>query len=217
MKEVEDLQTKLNRATTMWIRCFGLGKEHGAYNIKRLLSAHISKALVIPSLYTMEKDHKPYKEGGRWPESRPVCGAKVCINSGLSDLVSEFLDICKDYILGGRESTSTEDMCARIEEVKALREAQAFIEDAKRKKEKVRHTWRPWEFPPGAQGTHGSAPEQDDRTSAHSCNKTQLEGSTHQGDDSKQLSPTTHTQVYSWESHKVPSCHRYVSDPGHSS
>ena len=76
MKLVEDYQRKLNCAVTLWIRCFGLGGARGHYNDSRLIGSHCSGAAVIPLLYTLEKDHKVYIEGGKWPESRPVCGAR---------------------------------------------------------------------------------------------------------------------------------------------
>ena len=47
----DDYQRKLNRAVTLWIRCFGLGGARGHYNVSRLIGSHCSVAAVIPSLY----------------------------------------------------------------------------------------------------------------------------------------------------------------------
>ena len=81
-EEVKKIQRRLNNLTQVWLRCFQCGATHGERNEARVKMAFITRAEVIPPLYTMEKDHKPWVEGTKWPPSRPVCGACAAANSG---------------------------------------------------------------------------------------------------------------------------------------
>jgi hypothetical protein len=81
-EEVKKIQRRLNNLTQVWLRCFQCGATHGERNEARVKMAFITRAEVIPPLYTMEKDHKPWVEGTKWLPSKPVCGACAAANSG---------------------------------------------------------------------------------------------------------------------------------------
>ena len=87
------------------------------FNGNRVRNASITTGNTIAPLYSLRKDHKTVEVGKEkeGPKTRPVCGAKDCLNMRLSHTLSLILkEILPD---NSTYCDSTEDLLAEIENV----------------------------------------------------------------------------------------------------
>ena len=103
-----------------WARILRMGENGGDWNERKCRETYVKTSSKISVLKGFPKDHKVAADEEVGPPMRPVCGASEGINAELGELLGEILDVLaeeEDRENGGLISDSTEDMCARFEEV----------------------------------------------------------------------------------------------------
>ena len=111
-KEAENTQKLLNGHTSMWLKMTRMGETWNHQERQR--ATHLENSVSIAPMYLLVKDHKKYLGSGP-PPTRPVCGAVSCMNVHLSNILSPYLDVLANEMVGTMEVISTEDALSRID------------------------------------------------------------------------------------------------------
>ena len=112
-KKVKTLENRLNNHMEWWVRILQPGKKNN--QTKRVKSNLITKDNQIPILRGTSKDHKEALEEKIGPDLRPIMGAIVGPNIGLSELGSMVVRKIAENADIGLVSTSTEEVINKIE------------------------------------------------------------------------------------------------------
>jgi hypothetical protein len=111
--EVDKIEENMSALAQSVARSLRIGENWG--HTERVRAACKTKFSKIPTLDILLKDHK----GGDDLPARPVCRSSNSPNGVLGDIVSDYLEILADEKAAekGTEVRSTEEMCAKLEEV----------------------------------------------------------------------------------------------------
>ena len=112
-KEVKKLENKLNRHMEFWVRILKPGENNN--QLRRVKSNLITKDNQIPILRGTSKDHKEAIDMIAGPDVRPIMGAIVGPNIGLSEIGSRIVRKIADNADIGLESKSTEEVLNKFE------------------------------------------------------------------------------------------------------
>ena len=118
-KKVKALENRLNNHMASWIRILQPGKHTN--QTKRIKGNLITKDNQIPILRGTSKDHKEVKDKIVGPDLRPIMGAIVGPNIGLSELGSLIVRKIAEHADIGLVATSTEEVLDKIEEYNKTR------------------------------------------------------------------------------------------------
>ena len=111
--EVKRLENKLNRHMTFWVGILKPGEN--VKQMRRVKSNLITKDGQIPVLRGTSKDHKEAKDKVRGPDVRPIMGAIVGPNIGLSEIGSIIVRKIADNADVGLVARSTEEVLNKFE------------------------------------------------------------------------------------------------------
>ena len=111
-KKVKTVENRLNNHMEWWIRILQPGKYNN--QTRRVKSNLITKDNQIPILRGTSKDHKVAVEEIIGPDLRPIMGAIVGPNIGLSELGSMVVRRIAENADMGLVATSTEEVVNRI-------------------------------------------------------------------------------------------------------
>ena len=112
-KEVKKLENKLNRHMTFWVSILKPGENSN--QVRRVKSNLVTKDSQIPILRGTSKDHKEANDKMVGPDVRPIMGALVGPNIGLSEIGSLIVRKIADNADSGLVSKSTEEVLNKIE------------------------------------------------------------------------------------------------------
>ena len=112
-KEVKKIENKLNRHMESWVGILKPGEQNK--QIRRVKSNLITKDNQIPILRGTSKDHKEAKDKTAGPDVRPIMGAIVGPNIGLSEIASIIVRKIADDADEGLVSKSTEEVINKFE------------------------------------------------------------------------------------------------------
>ena len=113
-KEVKKIENKLNRHMAFWTKILKPGENNN--HIRRIKSNLITKDNQIPILRGTNKDHKEVADKVAGPDVRPIMGAMVGPNLGLSELGSLIVRKIADNADTGLVAKSTEEVISKFEE-----------------------------------------------------------------------------------------------------
>ena len=116
VKKVKTLENRLNSHMEWWVRILQPGKHNN--QTRRVKSNLITKDNQIPVLRGTSKDHKKAVDEKIGPDLRPIMGAIVGPNIGLSELGSILVRKVAESADIGLVSTSTEEVINKIEDYK---------------------------------------------------------------------------------------------------
>ena len=112
-KEVTKHENVLNSQTKSWVEMLSIGSECGQK--ERTKSNLITEKNPLPLMRGTAKDHKVAADPKKGPKMRPIMGARVGPNTGLSQIGSKVLRSIIDDVKVRHDVKSTEEMLARIE------------------------------------------------------------------------------------------------------
>ena len=112
-KEVRKLENKLNRHMEFWVSILKPGENQN--QLRRVKSNLITKDNQIPLLRGTSKDHKEAVDEETGPDVRPIMGAIVGPNIGLSEIGSRIVRKIADNADTGLVSKSTEEVLNKFE------------------------------------------------------------------------------------------------------
>jgi hypothetical protein len=112
-KEVKTIENRLNNHMEWWIKILQPGKNNN--QTKRIKSNLVTKDNQIPALRGTSKDHKKAIDDKIGPDLRPIMGAIVGPNIGLSELGSMMVRKIAESADIGLVATSTEEVLDKIE------------------------------------------------------------------------------------------------------
>ena len=113
-KEVTKHENVLNSQTRSWIEMLSIGSECGQK--ERTKSNLITEKKALPLMKGTAKDHKVANDPPKGPKMRPIMGARVGPNTGLSQIGSRILRSIIDDVKVRHDVKSTEEMLAKIEQ-----------------------------------------------------------------------------------------------------
>ena len=113
-KQVRTIENKLNNHMQYWVRILQPGKNNN--QTKRVKSNLVTKDNQVPILRGTSKDHKEAEDETVGPDLRPIMGACVGPNIGLSDLGSMVVRRIAENADIGLVATSTEEVIEKIED-----------------------------------------------------------------------------------------------------
>jgi hypothetical protein len=112
-KETSRIESKLNRHMEFWSSILKPGESDNQK--RRIKSNLITKDIQIPILRGTSKDHKKANDEKVGPDVRPIMGAVVGPNIGLSEMGSIIVRKIADNTDEGLVSKSTEEVLNKIE------------------------------------------------------------------------------------------------------
>ena len=112
-KEVRKIESKLNRHMESWVKNLQPGESIN--QSKRIKSNLITKDSQVPILRGTSKDHKKADNKNIGPDVRPIMGAVVWPNIGLSEIGSNIVRKIADNADVGLVAKSTEEVINKIE------------------------------------------------------------------------------------------------------
>ena len=112
-KEVRKLENNLNRHMEFWVNILKPGEKNN--QLRRVKSNLITKDSQIPILRGTSKDHKEADDKKAGPDVRPIMGAIVGPNIGLSEIGSRIVRKIADNADTGLVSKSTEEVLNKFE------------------------------------------------------------------------------------------------------
>ena len=118
-KQVRALENRLNSHTEWWIKILQPGKDN--FQMKRVKGNLVTKDNQIPVLRGTSKDHKKALDRKIGPDLRPIMGANVGPNTGLSEIGSMIVRKIAETCDTGLVSKSTEEVLNKIEEFNKTR------------------------------------------------------------------------------------------------
>ena len=114
--ELKLAQNEINGHVSMLAKIFKIGKMWDQQD--RVRETMLGGSLTTCPVGLLYKDHKGWTPAkGGVPPTRHVVGGHVGINMHLSEIVSDIIESCVEYIPGGCEVISTEDFLAQVEDV----------------------------------------------------------------------------------------------------
>ena len=113
-KEVKKLENKLNSHTSHWIEFMQMGE--GIGHKRRTKSNLISEENPIPIIRGTAKDHKSCDDVKVGPDMRPIMGASIGPNTGLSQIGCQIIRKISDNVVERYDVKSTEEMLASFSE-----------------------------------------------------------------------------------------------------
>ena len=113
-KYVKKLENSLNNHMGWWMRIIQPGKNNN--QTRRIKSNLVTKDNQIPILRGTSKDHKQAVDEKVGPDLRPIMGAIVGPNIGLSELGSILVRKIAEHADIGLVATSTEEVLEKVEE-----------------------------------------------------------------------------------------------------
>ena len=113
VKEVKRLENKLNKHMNYWSRILKPGQNRN--QSRRVKSNFVTIDNQIPVLRGTSKDHKEAEDKTVGPDFRPIMGAIVGPNIGLSELGSMIVRKIADNADGGLVAKSTEEVLNKFE------------------------------------------------------------------------------------------------------
>ena len=113
-KEVKRLENKLNKHMAFWVGILKPGEN--VKQMRRVKSNLITRDGQIPVLRGTSKDHKEAKDKVLGPDVRPIMGAIVGPNMGLSEIGSMIVRKIADNADVGLVARSTEEVLNKFEE-----------------------------------------------------------------------------------------------------
>ena len=111
--EVRKLENKLNRHMEFWVKILKTGEN--SKQDRRVKSNLVTKDSQIPILRGTSKDHKEAIDKTVGPDIRPIMGAVVGPNIGLSEIGSIIVRKIADNADIGLAAKSTEEVLNKIE------------------------------------------------------------------------------------------------------
>ena len=119
-KKVKSIENNLNKHANYWVEMTKAGELSGQQ--KRIKGNLKTKDNQIPLLSGTSKDHKVAENATIGPDVRPIMGAMVGPNIGLSNFGSIIVKAIANEFDVGHVSKSTEETIAKIEEYNSNRE-----------------------------------------------------------------------------------------------
>ena len=113
IKEARKLENKVNRHTEFWSQMLKPGENNKQF--KRVKSNLITKDSQKPILRGTSKDHKVAVDNEAGPDFRPIMGAMVGPNIGLSEIGSRIVRKIAENADVGLVAKSTEEVIEKIE------------------------------------------------------------------------------------------------------
>ena len=113
-KQFKSIQNNINRHTENWISILNIASENG--HLRRTKSNLINKDNPVPILRGTSKDHKDCSDPKIGPKMRPIMGANVGPNTGLSQIACEILRKIKENAENFYEIRNTEELLRKFKD-----------------------------------------------------------------------------------------------------
>ena len=111
-KEIRKIEHKINVETKAWLEILSVGKDCGQE--RRSKSNLVSTQNSLPVLYGTAKDHKKAKNATIGPDCRPIMGARVGPNTGLSQIGCKIVKAISQNLEDKLSVKSTEEMLCKF-------------------------------------------------------------------------------------------------------
>ena len=118
-KQFKKIQNSINNHTRHWLQFLNTGRD--VKQTKRTCMNLINDDNPLPLLRGTAKDHKPNFDPVKGPELRPIMGAKVGPNTGLSQIGCKILKKVLEKKNDKKEVKSTEELMAKFKEYNSNR------------------------------------------------------------------------------------------------
>ena len=120
-KRVRKVENKLNKHANFWVEITNAGEATG--QTKRIKGNMKTKDNPIPILSGSSKDHKKVEDEKVGPNVRPIMGAMIGPNVGLSNFGCMIIRAISDEYDEGLVSKSTEETISKLENYNTRRES----------------------------------------------------------------------------------------------
>ena len=111
-KEIRKIEHKINVETKAWLEILSAGKDCGQE--RRTRNNLVSTQNPLPVLYGTAKDHKKAKNATIGPDCRPIMGARVGPNTGLSQIGCKIVKAISQNLENKLSVKSTEEILCKF-------------------------------------------------------------------------------------------------------